>query len=132
MKHLLILFICLLNLIACKKSSPVVVNHYSNSISGKWNYFQSYYSSGGPITYTSTAYLNQWIKFEPDSSFSSNVDGFEKFNTWSLEDSFKLKFTSSLSPERHYFFKIGSLHGTLSLSSADYICIEGCGDIFKK
>ncbi|MEO8860141.1 MAG: hypothetical protein ABI358_01860 [Ginsengibacter sp.] len=132
MKYLLIIFICILNLLACKKSPPIIVDTYSNTVGGKWNYFQTYFSSGGPITYTSTAYLNQWINFEPDSSFSSNIDGFKKFNSYSVEDFFKVKFTSSQSPERHYSFKIDSLHGTLLLSPADYLCIEGCGDIFKR
>ncbi len=132
MKYLLIIFVCVLNLLACKKSPPIIVDNYSNNISGKWNYFQTYFSSGGPITYNSTAYLKQWINFEPDSSFSSNVDGFKKFSSYSVEDSFKVKFTSAQSPERYYFFKIDSLQGTLSLSPADYLCIEGCGDIFKR
>lgn len=132
MKYLLIIIFCFLNLFACKKSPPIIVDNYSNTIGGKWNYFQTYFSSGGPITYNSTAYLKQWVNFERDSTFSSNVAGFEKFSFYSLEDSFKVKFTSAQFPERLYFFKIDSIHGTLSLSPADYLCIEGCGDIFKK
>ncbi len=133
MKYLLIFILFgSLSFAGCEK--PVVENTktFSKNITGKWNYTQTFYSSGGPLIFTSTENLKQWILFNADSSFSSNVPTFESFNKFSIQDSFKLNLTSASQMERSYFYHIDTLQNSLSLSPADFICIAGCGDIFKR
>lgn len=133
MKFVLI-FILLgsLNFVGCKKPAIENTKTFSKNIIGKWKYSQRFYSTGGPLIFKSTASLNQWILFRADSSFSSNLPGFENVNSFRIEDSIKLKFISGNQQERLYFYHIDTLQNSLTLSSADFICIEGCGDIFKK
>lgn len=118
--------------VACKKTLLETPDGSSKNITGKWKYSQTFYSDGGPLIYKPTAYLNQWVNFNSNSSFLSNMPAFKDFNNYEIEDSVKLKFTSALQPERLYFYHIDSLQNSLSLSPADFICIEGCGDIFQK
>ncbi|MEO6638325.1 MAG: hypothetical protein ABIN25_08615 [Ginsengibacter sp.] len=133
MKCLLIfVLIGSLNFFGCKKPAIENTKTSSKNITGKWNYTQAFYSMGGPLIFTSTAERNQSILFETDSSFSSNVPAFENFNSFRMEDSAKIKFLSATQQERIYFYRIDSLQNSLTLSPADFICIEGCGDIFKK
>ena len=118
--------------VSCKKSTVENPATFSKNITGKWKYTQAFYSEGGPLIYTSTAYLNQWVVFNTDSSFSSNLPAFKDFTNYTISDSVTIKFTAISQPERLYFYHIDSLKNSLSLSPRDFICIEGCGDIFKR
>ncbi len=133
MKHLTILILCAaLVFIACNKSQVETPKTFSKNITGKWNYSQRFFSNGNSFIYESTADLMQWINFNADGHTSSNTDNYKSFITYQILDSFKIKFTSSSQEDRLYFYSIDSLKNLLSLSPADFICIEGCGDIFKK
>jgi hypothetical protein len=131
-KLLMVTIFSCATLASCKKSTMQTAVIYSKNITGKWNYSQGYYSDGSALIYEPTSYLHQWVIFNNDSSFSSNEPTFEGFNSYSIQDSFRIKFISQLQHESLYFYHIDSLKNTLSLSNADFICIEGCGDIFKK
>ncbi len=122
----------MLVLVSCEKSKVKIPETYSRDIEGKWNYTQKFYSDGSQTHYESTSDLNQWVIFNADSSFSSNMPVFETFAKYSILDSFRLKLTSGPQQQALYLFHIDSLQHSLSLSSLDFICIEGCGDIFKK
>lgn len=133
MKRLLIImFFGFVIPVACKKSLAETPNSVAKDITGKWEYSKTFYSEGGPLIYKFTAYLNQWVIFNSNNSFLSNMPAFKYFNKYEILDSVKVKFTSMLQPERSFFYRIDSLQNSLSLSPADFICIEGCGDIFQK
>ena len=121
-----------LALISCNKSS-VVPTTLNEKISGKWRHTQYYYSIGGPLIYVSKESGNQWIVFSADGKFSSNIPHFYNFSRYEILDSTKLKFTITTPPGfRLFYFSLTPLANSLSLSPADFICVEGCGDIFKR
>ncbi len=134
MKYLFIFLSALIALASCKKSSSSgeLSRPFSTSVIGKWNYTQTYYSDGGPLIYNSTNGLNQWINFETDGSFSSTVNAFKDFSKYIIQDSTHVKFTSLSQQDRLYLYHIESPENKLTLSPADFFCIEGCGEIFKK
>ena len=133
MKHFtLLLFFTSLVFFACKKPQVKTPSPFSKNITGRWNYFQKFYSPGSGFIYESTTGLRQWITFTADGQISSNTDNYKGFATYEILDSFKIKFISQSQDDRFYFYHIDSLENSLTLSPADFICIEGCGDIFKK
>ncbi len=135
MKHLLILItIWFLAFLSCKKSLTQTDEPFSKNLNGKWKYAQNFYSIGGPLIYRSTDNLKQWVVFNADGSFNSNMPEFGSFANFEIQDSIKVKFTTPLQPSgfRLYFYFLDSVKHSLSLSPADFICIEGCGDIFKR
>jgi hypothetical protein len=117
-------------MVSCNKS-PFIAS--SGSISGKWLYKQYYYSIGGPPIYVSTDSARQWILFNADGSFSANVPGFANFKRYEMIDSSKIKFITPSQPGFRLFnLDLDATRNILTLSPADYICIEGCGNIFKR
>ncbi|MEP6926061.1 MAG: hypothetical protein ABI834_00425 [Ginsengibacter sp.] len=135
MKRLFILMIgWSLSIVSCNKSSTLPGKTFSENITGKWRYAQYYYSNGGPLIYVSTGSLNQWIAFDADGRFTSNMPGFEKITSYKLMDSSRVTFFTPLrQPDfRLYYYSLDSTDGSLSLSRADILCIEGCGDKFKR
>ena len=131
-KLLTSLFLGVVILVSCQKAKMDVPETYSRDLEGKWRYTEKYYSDGSRTHYESTLNLNQWVVFNADSSFSSNMPALESFVKYSIVDSFTLKLTSAAQQEGRYLFHVDSLQNSLSLSSLDFLCIEGCGDIFKK
>ncbi|MBE7171987.1 MAG: hypothetical protein INR73_15480 [Williamsia sp.] len=127
-----LIYCCLLALTACEKADSTGKNYPENLI-GKWNYSQSFYSIGGPLIYTNTERLHQWIEFKADGSFSSNMPAFQDVAGYEVLDSVKVKFIrpASASSER-FFVHFEPATKTLTVSSADHICIEGCGSKFKR
>ena len=105
----------------------------SGSITGKWRYIQYYYSIGGPPIYVPTDTARQWILFNPDGSFSATVPGFANFKRFEMVDSSIIKFITPPQPGFRLFnLEFDANRNILTLTPADYICIEGCGDIFKR
>lgn len=133
MKYLFISIFALTALASCKKSSSSVEfsKPFYGSVAGRWNYTEAYYSNGSSFIYNSTYDLKQWINFETDGSFSSTVSAFKDFNNYTIQDSTHIKFISLSQQDRLYFYHIESPGNKLTLSPADLLCIEGCGDIFK-
>ena len=132
MKYLLIAFALLLTFISCKKQSENTKKE-PETLSGKWNYSQRFYSIGGPLIYESTRNLKQWILFATsDGYFSSNMPDFKNVTTYEIVDSGKVRFNlpSQQPRSRLFFYKIDASTSALSLSPADFICIEGCGYTF--
>lgn len=135
MRHLLILIIIWsVAFVSCKKSPIQTDESFSKNLIGKWKYTQNFYSIGGPLIYRSTDNLKQWIVFNDDGSFNSNMPQFKSFANYEIQDSIKVKFITPLQPSgfRLYFYFLDSVKHSLSLSPANFICIEGCGDIFKR
>ena len=133
MKNAFLIIVILALFTGCKKSSLPVNPNAPVSLIGRWKYSQSFYSIGGPLIYKSTENLNQWVQFNSDGTFSSNTSAFAQFTSFHIEDSIRMKFIAPVaSNTRLYFFSLDSIDRKLSLSPADFICIEGCGDIFKK
>lgn len=133
MKHapVLILF-ALFILTACTKSKEETAGVFPKNITGKWNYAQRFYSPGGPFVYESTIELRQWVIFDNSSKLSSNMPPFENFGKYNIIDSVKLKLSSGSQADRVYYYKIDSVKNSLTLTPADYLCIEGCGDVFRR
>ena len=125
------IIILTLAIVSCNKET--VPANSSGSISGKWRYTQYYYSIGGPPIYISTESTGQWIKFNNDGSFSGNVPKFANFKRYEMVNPSTIKF---INPQqagfRLFYLNLDSIHNLMTLSPADYICIEGCGDIFKR
>lgn len=116
----------------CEKS-PVTAKSSSTDLSGRWNYSQSYYSIGGPLIYVSTGNLHQWIEFHTGGGFITNMPQFQAFTSYEVLDSSKIKLIRpSPQPSERFFVRIDSAARTLDISSADNICIEGCGNKFKR
>ena len=133
MKYLLIALVLLLTFISCKKQ-PENTRKEPETLSGKWNYAQRFYSIGGPLIYESTKNLKQWILFVTSGgSFSSNMPDFKNVTSYEIVDSGKVKFNlpSQQPGSRLFFYKIDTSTNALSLSPADFICIEGCGYMFE-
>jgi hypothetical protein len=131
MKRFIPIFIITLAIISCNKDTMPV--NSSGSIAGKWRYTQYYYSIGGPPIYVSTVNTGQWIKFNSDGSFSGNVPKFADFKRYEIVNPSTIKFiTPQQAGFRLYYLSLDSNHNSMTLSPADYICIEGCGDIFKR
>jgi hypothetical protein len=127
-KLLIIISLALILVSSCSKSTIV-----DDTLSGRWNYYRSYASNGATYIYTSTTDLKQWIQFGEDGKLVSNMPQFQKVVHYELVDSVKVRFTTSAPvTESHYYVKIDPVTHTLNLSSADYLCIEGCGDEFKR
>ena len=122
-----------LTFISCSKQPEKIRKQYE-ALSGKWNYSQSFISDGWTLIYKSTKNLNQWILFTRDGSLSSNMPGFKKATSYQIVDSLKVKinFPTEQPNARLFFYTIDSYINSLSLSPADIICIEGCGDIFER
>lgn len=133
MKKTFLILVALALFISCKKSSLPLSPDAPASLIGRWKYSQSFYSIGGPLIYKSTDNLNQWVQFNSDGTCASNTSTFKQFTSFDIEDSIRIKFVAPASNNtRLYFFSLDSINKKLSLSPADFICIEGCGDIFKK
>ena len=132
MKYALLLIAFFLTLTACEKST-VPTKTLPENLTGKWNYTQSFYSPGGPLVYVSTDDLYQWINFKADGGFSSNMPRFQDVASYEVLDSVTIKLfrPASQSSER-FFAQIDPASKKLTLSSADFICIEGCGSKFKR
>ncbi|MEP6616703.1 MAG: hypothetical protein ABJA57_09005 [Ginsengibacter sp.] len=130
----LFLFLILgsLALFACNKSN-LTTTSFTTGITGKWRYTQTYYSIGGPLIYKSTETENLWVVFNNDGSFASNIPHFSNVVGFEILDSSRVKFIipSPLSTRLFYFSLDPTMHSLL-LSPADFICDEGCGDIFKR
>lgn len=127
-----LLIVCLPALVACDKQ-VTEEKSFSEQITGKWKFSQSFYSIGGPLIYVSTENLNQWIDFKADGGFSSNMPDFKNITNYELLDSSKVRFISSPSQAGvRYFIFLDSVHSSLTLSPADLRCIEGCGNKFKR
>ena len=131
-KVFLLIALFFLALAACDK--PNVQNKsYPEKLVGKWYYSQQFYSIGGPLIYTSTENLHQWINFKSDGGFSSNLPQFKNVVSYEVLDSVKIRFNSpATSSSERFFVQIDTQTQTLALSSADNICIEGCGMKFKR
>lgn len=133
MKNILLVIVVLGLFISCKKSNLPVNPGAPVSLIGQWKYSQSFYSIGGPLIYTSTENLHQWVQFNSNGTFSSNTSTFKQFASFHVEDSIRVKFIVPASNNtRLYFFSVDTINRKLSLSPADNICTEGCGDIFTK
>lgn len=133
MKYLLIALVLLITFISCKKQ-PENTKKEPETLSGKWNYSQRFYSIGGPLIYESTKKLKQWILFATTGgSFSSNMPEFKNVTNYEIIEPGKVKFNlPSQQPDSHlFFYKIDTSTNVLSLSSADFVCIEGCGYTFE-
>lgn len=132
MKRLLILIILVsLASISCHKISP---ESFEGKLTGKWRYTQAYGSIGSGFYYTSKEALKQWIIFNDNGSFSTNMPKFINVKSYKILDSSTIKF---FTPQQQpasllFYYSFNPAINSLSLSSADFICIEGCGDIFKK
>jgi hypothetical protein len=116
----------------CAKLHQDNAGIFAKNIIGKWQYTQRFYSPGGPLFYQSTTELGQWIAFDNSEKLTSNMPSFGRFDNYHIMDSIKIKLSSRSQPDRLYFYKIDSIKNSLTLSPADYICIEGCDDIFQK
>ena len=80
MKHLLILITkWSVAFLSCKKSLTQTDESFSKNLIDKWKYTQNFYSIGGPLIYRSTDNLKQWIVFNADGSFNSNIPQFGSF-----------------------------------------------------
>ena len=133
MKNAFLIIIILASLNSCMKSSLPAMPGAPVSLIGRWKYSQTFYSIGGPLIYKSTEDLNQWVQFNSDGTCASNTTTFKQFTSFHIEDSIRIKFVEPFSNStRLYFFSLDSINKKLSLSPADNICIEGCGDIFTK
>lgn len=133
MKNIFLAIVVLGLFISCKKSNLPANPGAPVSLIGRWKYSQAFYSIGGPLIYTSTENLHQWVQFNSDGTFSGNTSAFKQFTSFHIEDSIRIKFIAPVAPNtRLYFFSLDSINRKLSLSPADFICIEGCGDIFTK
>ena len=138
MKFLLILMsVWSLTLFSCSKpsqSTSLSKNSFSEKLTGKWQHTQSYYSIGGPLIYVSTESLGQWIVFKDNGGFASNMPGFKNVTKYEIVDSLKVKFITPGTQQgfRLLYFTLDAADNSLSLGPADIICIEGCGDKFKK
>lgn len=130
---LIVITVWSLTFISCSKSS-LSEKSFSEKITGKWRYTQSYYSAGGPLIYVSTERFGQWIVFKDDGGFTSNMPRFENVTRYEIVDSSRVKFiTPAIQPGfRLFYLSLDPEDNSLSLSPADFICIEGCGDKFKR
>ena len=127
----LLITISLLALTACEKSM-VAGKGLSAGLAGRWNYSQSYYSIGGPLMYVSTENLHQWIDFGTGGNFTTNIPQFQGFTSYEVLDSAKIKLIRRALSSERFFVHIDAPIRTLTISSADNICIEGCGNKFKR
>lgn len=133
MKRVFIACLLFLAVLASCTKSGFNGNSVAENIIGRWNYTQSYASPGSGYIYTSTANLKQWIEFRTDGSFSTNMPDFAKVTRYQMQDTLIIKFTEPASATpRRYSIMLKSSDHSLTLSSADFICIEGCGQIFTK
>ena len=131
MKQAFYLTILLLSLGACNKA----LNNktFSKELTGKWDYNQSFYSIGGPLIYTSTENLHQWINFKADGTFASSFPAFQQITNYEVLDSIKVKLINlSTQSASRYFYSFDANRQILTMSPADNICIEGCGWKFKR
>ena len=117
---------------SCTKSHEENAGIINKSITGTWNYTQRFYSLGGPLVYESTTQLRQRITFYKVGKLSSDIPAFKNFDEYTIIDSIRVKLSSVSQMDRLYFFKIDSVKNSLTLSPADNICTEGCGDIFQR
>jgi hypothetical protein len=118
--------------ISCNKSIPSVC--FSEKITGKWRYTESYYSIGGPLIYVSTESAGQWIIFNADGSFKSNIPHFINISSYKILDSSRVKFIAPTQQPgyRLFYLSLDPVDNSLTLSPADFVCKEGCGDKFKR
>ena len=132
MKYLLLFTTLCLVLFACKKNDLQKQSGGPYSRTGRWNYSQRYYSIGGPAIFESTASLHQWIEFSDDGKFKTNMPELSSWMGFEKIDSIRFRFTSTSQPPERYFSRFDSVKHTLTLSSIDHFCYEGCGFQFKR
>lgn len=121
----------LFSLGACSKHQSE--KKFPKELTGKWKYSQYFYSPGGGLIFTPTENLHQWIDFKADGSFSSNLPEFQQATSYEVLDSVKVRLINpSAQTSPRYFYRFDSNAQTLTMSSADYICIEGCGWKFRR
>jgi hypothetical protein len=130
-----LLSILILTVVAASCSKPAASGkHSSGEFTGRWRYAERFYSIGGPLIYESTEGLKQWIEFKADGGFASNMPEFKDATSYKTIDPSKVQLIRPLQQPntRLYFITLDSTGGSLSLSPADFVCIEGCGVKFKR
>ena len=127
------MLIILLASIACKKPYDSTLNPIDDDLNAKWNFTAYYIGFGGPVVNPPPAPPGQWIRFKNNGIFETHMPEITGAR-FALIDSLRLRIWTSLLPNsaRTFYYKISPDKRQLELSSADVICIEGCGYIFTR
>jgi hypothetical protein len=108
--------------VACKKD-----DNKNSALTGTWYLYGSYQSPGGPIMFTGASVTQTTEFFSNGTIVSNTFPGFEKYT---VQDGSTLILKGTNVTEEHERYTIKG--DTLSMSSEDHMCIEGCALVFIK
>lgn len=129
MRFLLLAIICAIIFSACsKQTNPEEWNKPTT-----WKETDSYYSTGGPITWKKTETKDaEILQFKENNIFSSTV--YTQFNRYKIETAdatnslARLKLYEAGKPDTTYWFLKTVTPNTIEVGHSG--CIEGCGKRF--
>ena len=133
MTRFLLASLLILGLTSCSKRASKTPDTIFTLV-GKWKYVSYFMSSGGPIVTTPAEPKNQFVLFNADGSFSSDVTAFAPYKIYTVVDSTKVRLVSSgvIAGSKDYFYYYNRAEGFLVLSQVEPRCIEGCGYNFTR
>jgi hypothetical protein len=131
MKAIVIAALFSLCLIACSKyradNSPF-------RLEGKWRFVSSFMGTGGPTVTVPAERKTDFVEFKANGEFFSNVQGFNQYYAYEIVDSIKLILKSKgvVVQNKPYRYWYNHSNKIFTLSQMEPMCIEGCGDNFKR
>ena len=118
--------------IACEKSSNRIIEP-ENGLVGKWTYTEYYMSIGGPVEWHPVS-PKQTIEFKSNGTFIPCESFLKEANHFEILDSVTVKIEPAATPMGYILMRydIKPFEGSLYLSPANPICIEGCSNKFER
>lgn len=103
------------------------------SLVGKWEYTEHYFSIGGPGQWQPVQPKGQTVDFKSNGAFSSTASFSETFLKYEIIDS-TIKFTPASTNTGYVLmrYEINGDDGSLLLIPIDPMCIEGCSHKFTR
>ena len=120
--------------IACEKSTNKIIEPNENGLLGKWTYTEYYMSIGGPGEWHPVSLPKQTIEFKSNGTFIPCESFLKEANHFEILDSVTVKIEPAATPMGYILMRydIKPFEGSLYLSPANPICIEGCSNKFER
>jgi hypothetical protein len=101
------------------------------TLTGRWKYYGSSISAGGPQMFTPAPKGDKnYIEFESNGKMTSTF--FPQFIEYAIKDSLTVTFSKANNEIQNFIFVIKDDKLHLSPAGPGPICIEGCSDSYIK
>jgi hypothetical protein len=101
------------------------------TLTGKWKYYGSSISAGGPLTFTRAPKDDtNYVQFESSGKLTSTV--FSQYVRYAIKDSVTVTFTKANNEIQNFSYRIKGDLLHLGPAGPGPVCIEGCSTSFIK